>query len=262
MRDILFRIASSVRHVLTSRHTMGYGVHSPHLFYIARVLVPERSPYYCFDKVEALRQRLLRRQDKVMVTDFGTGQSGERRVCDIARRSLKDRRSAQFLFRLANFSGAERIVELGTCLGVTTAYLALPHPEAEVITFEGSETLAKIAKEGWKSLGVKNIEQITGNIDNTLPQWVAAEAKEPVDLIFIDANHTGEALLRYFQALLPVMSEQTVIVVDDIRYSRSMYEGWMNIVNHEQVTATMDMGEMGLVFMNRHWAKQTYKIRF
>lgn len=262
MRDILFRIGSSARHVLTSRHTMGYGIHSPYLFYIARALVPESSPYYCFDKVEALRQRLLRCRDKVVVKDFGTGRSGERRVCDIARKSLKDRRSAQFLFRLANFVGAERIVELGTCLGVTTAYLALPHPEAEVVSFEGSEVLAKIAKEGWNELGVKNIEQVVGNIDDTLPQWVDNEENEPVDLIFIDANHTGEALLRYFEMLLPVMSEQTVVVVDDIRYSRSMYAGWQKIVNHECVTATMDLGEMGLVFMRKHWRKQTYKIRF
>ena len=74
--DFLFRIGSFARYLLRSGNTLGYGIHSPHLFTIARVIVPEQAQYYCFGEIEAVRQELVRRRDSVTVVDYGKTPSG------------------------------------------------------------------------------------------------------------------------------------------------------------------------------------------
>ena len=259
IEELLFRIGSYARYFLASRNTLGYGIHSPHLFYIARAIVPERSPYYCFADIEHLRRDLLRDNRMVEVTDFGTGQSGTRPLREIARTSLKSRTEAQLLFRLVKLLHAKTVVELGTSLGITTAYLAMPDSKAQVLTFEGCRNLAALAREQWRKLSIGNIRVVEGSIDETLPHEMQKTGE--VDLAFIDANHTYEATMRYFSLLSAHAKESSIFVVDDIRHSRQMYKAWKAICGSERVTARMDLGTMGLLFFDRHYPKQTFTLR-
>ena len=303
--DWLFRIGSFARYLLRSGNTLGYGIHSPHLFTIARVIVPEQAQYYCFSEIEAVRQELVRRRDAIRVVDYGTGSlirskgertqttikadSGDKAVSyssvskadtsptlgeelrrvsreelrvvgEVARRSLMSREEAQMLFRLVNYEEAQMIVELGTCLGVTTAYLAKPRREAEVWTFEGSEALLEIAKSNWKRLGINNIHAVPGNIDETLETTVAGWEK-PVDFALIDANHCYDATVRYFDVLAKKATEKSVFAVDDIRRDKEMWRAWEAIGKREDVTARMDLGQMGLVFFDKHLPKEVFTLR-
>ena len=267
--DLWFRIGSYARFLLRSRNTMGYGIHSPYLFYIARTIIPETAKYYCFEEVERVRRELLRDKTEIGVEDFGIGgmqkessPSGnlmKRQVAEVAKVALKSQKEAQLLFRLVNLIKAETIVELGTSLGLTTAYLALPNKEAKVWTFEGSKELLKIAKQNWKRLGIENVEAVQGNLDETLER----EAKNwrKVDFAFLDANHRKETTIRYFDVLATHAGEKSLFVVDDIRYSREMWEAWKEIEKREDVTARMDLGSMGLVFFDKHFPRQTFRIR-
>ncbi len=257
--DFWFRLGSYARFLLRSRNTMGYGIHSPYLFYIARAILPETAAYYCFKDVERIRGELLRDKTEVSVEDFGVGGVGKRQVAKVAKVALKSSTEAQALFRLVNLVKAETVVELGTSLGVTTAYLALPNKGAKVWTFEGSKALLGIAKQNWKRLGIENIESVQGNIDETLVR--EAEKWGVVDFAFLDANHRKEATLRYFDVLAKHAGEKSIFAVDDIRYSREMWEAWEEIEKREDVSARMDRGTMGLVFFDKHFPKQTFRIR-
>lgn len=256
--DLWFRIGSYALFVLRSRNTMGYGIHSPYLFYIARTIIPETAKYYSFAEVERVRGEMLKRRDEVEAEDFGVGGSAKN-VGEIARRALKSSKEGQMLFRLVNLVKAETVVELGTSLGVTTAYLALPNKDAKVWTFEGSKALLGIAKQNWKRLGIENIEAVQGNLDETLVR--EAEKWGVVDFAFLDANHRKEATLRYFDVLAKHAGEKSIFAVDDIRYSREMWEAWEEIEKREDVSARMDLGSMGLVFFDKHFPKQTFRIR-
>ena len=256
--ELWFRIGSYALFMLCSRNTMGYGIHSPYLFYIARTILPETAKYYCFAEVERVRREMLGRKERPEVEDFGVGGS-TKSVGEIAKKALKSSKEAQALFRLVNLIKAETIVELGTSLGVTTAYLALPNKDAKVWTFEGSKALLDLAKQNWKRLGIESIQAVQGNLDETL----AREAKKwgVVDFAFLDANHRKEATLRYFDVLAAHAGEKSIFAVDDIRYSREMWEAWEEIEKREDVSARMDLGTMGLVFFDPHFPKQTFRIR-
>ena len=259
LRDKIFSSWAYVRHQSCANNTLGYGIHSPYLFNIARTILTSTEPYYAFEPIKALRRNLLSEEKTVYVEDFGTGRSGKRRVSDIARTSLKPRRESQLLMRLGVMQGARELLELGTSLGITSAYLASIDSRAHLTTFEGAPELAKTARAGWQQLGIQNITCIEGDINLTLPKW---QPEKPLDFVFIDANHTGESLLRYFELTQAHRNEHAIFAIDDIHASRDMEQAWERICKHKEVSATMDLYSMGLVFFDPNLEKKTYRIRF
>lgn len=273
MQDVLYRIWAQLRHRLTAWHTGGGGIHSPYLFYLVRMLMYDDNSYYCWDRIEERRRAMLRAQKEIEVEDWGTGRSRERRrrVCEIARGSLEKSRNVRILFRWLRFLGEGRggglnIVELGTSLGITTAYLASVGSKNKVITFEGSGAIADMAKMNWDKLGIANIQQVVGNIDETLSPTLAcasacANNKYNIDMAFIDANHTYEATMRYWRELVRYKGDKSIYVVDDIHYSREMERAWNEIKAREEVSSSMDLGDMGVLFFDKQYMKKHYRLR-
>ena len=253
-------IYNYILHSLTARNTKGYGVHSPFLFQLVRFVIYDKSVYYIFPEIEALRKALKQDKRVIHVQDFGTGKSSNRNVCDIATHSLKQARQAQLLYKIILFCKARQVLELGTSLGLTTAYLASSSSEIQCVSIEGSEEIVDVAKENFEKLRIKNIETETGNIDLILPQVL--ERYDRIDFVFIDANHRMPAVFDYFEQCVNKIHKKSVIVVDDIYWSAQMKEGWKLIKNHPKVTATIDLFQMGIVFFDTDLNKKHYKLRY
>lgn len=264
---IFHRICAFLGHRLTAWNTTGEGIHSPYLFQLVRFVLRDENSYYCFADIERRRELLLSCEDTLDVVDYGSAGSKEgthvkRRVCDIAKTHLESARVGQVLFRILNFMGEEQkrpleILELGTSLGVTTAYLASADSRNRVVTMEGSEAVLKVAQGIWRTLRLENIEWQVGNIDDTLYRY----ARERVDFAYVDANHTYEATMRYTDYLLDRMAEKGIIAIDDIHYSEEMERAWKELKQDPRVTTTMDVYHMGLIFVDPHYLKRHYKIR-
>lgn len=269
--NALYRARSYVRHQLTAWHTGGEGIHSPTLFYIVRMIVYDDNAYYAYPRIEQQRAALLRSTATVQQLDYGTGsdmpQAGTpiatlKRVADIARTHLESPKIAQLLYRLVNYlTEAERrpltVLELGTSLGITTAYLASPSPKNTVLTYEGASDVLDEAMAIWRTLGLTNIQPVVGNIDDTLPKT----CPKHIDLAYIDANHTREATMRYFRKLLPAMGSHSIMVFDDIHHSPEMEQAWREIQTFEQVTSTLDLYHVGIVLFNKHYIRKHYRLR-
>ena len=268
----LYRVRTWLRHYLTAWNTGGEGVHSPYLFEWVRMVMSDRHAYRIWEEIEGVRARMLWSEQVIEFVDYGSGvkQSGEqvideRKVKNIAKGSLAKAKYAQMLFRLVNWLGHQlregdkglTIVELGTSLGVTTAYLAGVDTRDKVYTYEGCEAVAKIANENWKLLGMSNIECFIGAIDEEVLQ----SGLERVDVAFVDANHTYEASMMYFDVLAQKVHEKSVVVMDDIHHSEEMERAWKDICADERVTSTIDLYQMGLVFFDKHYWKRNYKMR-
>ena len=268
----LYRVSSWLKHHLTAWNTGGEGVHSPYLFEWVRMVMSDTHAYNIWSDIEEVRLQLLASDEVVDFVDYGSGKRvlnnkvhDVRRVRDIAKGSLAKKKYAQMLFRLVNWLGHQlregngglTVVELGTSFGVTTAYLAGVDKNDKVYTYEGCEAVAKIAKENWKILGMNNIESRIGEIRE---EKLYSDIKN-VDVAFIDANHTYEATLKYFDVLASKVHEKSVIVVDDIHYTEEMEKAWIEICEDDRVTSTIDLYQMGLVFFDKHYWKRNYKMR-
>ncbi len=260
---ITYRIFSLLRHRLTANNTLGHGIHSPFLYDLVRHVMYDSNRYYCFQTIERERQQLLRDNHIIEVEDYGTAPSGPRRVCDVVSRSAEKSRVHQLIFKIANHIHARQVVELGTNVGIGTAYLASVASKAQVFSFEGSNELIKIAEDVWKRLGLRNIEVISGDINLTLPAFVEKqrESKQTLDLAFIDANHTYDATVNYFSGLASLAHSRTIIIVDDIHYNKEMYRAWKAIRDIDGVSATFDCYHIGIVFFDKQFEKREYRLR-
>lgn len=259
LKDGLYRAGACLKHRLTAKHTLGYGIHSPYLYYIVHFLFYDDNTYYCFSDIEKERARLLRATKSIYVQDYGTGTSSQRELRHIAATSLMPRREAQLLFRLLLYLKPKTVVELGTSLGITTSYLQKAVPHARVYTFEGSEAVAKEAEHVFEHLNLPDVHLVKGNIDDTLPAQL--QNLGTIDFALLDANHTEDATLRYFAQIVEKCGQKSVVVLDDIHYSASMGRAWKQIKKHPKVVASMDLYGMGIVFFDRQLLKQHYIIR-
>ena len=266
IRTGLYRVTSWVKHQFTARNTGGHGVHSPYLFEMIRMIIHDSNRFYVWDRIEQQRERLLRDERALVFVDYGSGAmvKGEervQRVCDIARKSLAQKKYAQLLARLVNWLGRSadglKIVELGTSLGVTTAYLAAMDSRSRVVTYEGCPAVAAMARETWEQLGLKNIVCCEGEID----AQKVAEEWDTVDMAFVDANHTYAGTRVYFNVLADKVHEKSVVVIDDIHGSEEMEQAWQEICADERVASTIDMYQMGMVFFDKHYWRRNYKMR-
>lgn len=262
-----YRILAFLKHFFTSWNTTGEGIHSPYLFELVRFILRDENAYYCFADIERRRGMLLACEDTLEVVDFGSqgapeGKLVQRRVCDIAKTHLESKQVGQALFRLVNWIGEREkrpleILELGTSLGVTTAYLAAADSRNRVMTMEGSGEVLRVAQGVWQTLRMENIEWIEGNIDDTLYK----RARKSIDVAYVDANHTYEATMRYVGYLLPKVPEKGVLILDDIHYSEEMESAWEELKNDARVTTSMDLYHVGLLFVDPHYLKRHYTIR-
>jgi predicted O-methyltransferase YrrM len=84
-----------------------------------------------------------------------------------------------------------------------------------------------------------------------------------VDFAFVDGNHRQEPTERYFQQILTKINNDSIIIFDDIHWSREMEQAWETIKKHPSVCCTVDLFFIGIVFFREEFREnQHFKIRF
>lgn len=254
-----------IHYYTTADNGNGHGVHSPFVFDFIVHVLNDKTGYPAYGRVEGLRRQLLTDEQLLTVEDFGAGSAlghtRQRKVAAIARHAAKSRKLSQLLFRIAHYYRPATILELGTSLGVSSAYLAMAHPGAKVVTGEGSGAVAEKARANFQQLALNNIQLVQGNFDDTLPAML--QQLGPVGLAFLDGNHRLEPTLRYFEQILSHTGEQSIVILDDIHWSDGMEQAWQQVKEHPAVTLTIDLFFVGLVFFRKDFkVKQHFSIRF
>lgn len=254
-----------LKYYFSSSNGKGHGTHSPFIFHFITNILNNKKQYKEYASVEELRSSLLANKTILEIEDFGAGsavnKTNKRTVSAIAKNSVKPKKFGQLLFRMVRAYKPAQILELGTSLGVTTAYLALADPESNLVTLEGAKSVADMARSNLATLGIKNASIQEGNFDDTLPGIL--NNVSVLDLVFIDGNHRREPTERYFQQLLTRVNNDTIIIFDDIHWSMEMEAAWHFIKNHPEVRCTIDLFFIGIVLFRKEFiAKQHFAIRF
>lgn len=259
---VLQFVSDYLKHRLTAKSR--HGTHSPFVYQLVDEVIYDFNSKSEYIGIENQRKKLLRDDTTLTVTDLGAGshlnKNRTKKVREIAKNALKTPKLAQLIFRLVKNSRPLNVIELGTCLGITTAYLSKAAPEAEIITIEGCPETAKKAYSSFQDLELENVELQVGNFDELLVRVI--ENLPQLDCVYIDGNHRKDATLNYFQWCLPKVHEHTLLIFDDIYWSEGMKEAWEEIKSHPKVTVTVDLFWIGLVYFKKGQVKEHFKIRF
>ncbi|MCE7996013.1 MAG: SAM-dependent methyltransferase [Roseivirga sp.] len=240
-----------------------HSLHSPFLYrFYTEVIKPDDKAG--FEQLEDLRKTLLSDSNKLQVVELGAGSridnGKNRKVADIVRHASTPPSFSRLLNRIITQQQFSTILELGTSLGLNTLYMQQACPYGTIYTLEGSPAIAERAKHHFDEFGASNIHIIEGNIDDTLG-LALAKAKQ-IDLAYLDANHCYEPTLRYFESILPKLHHQSIVVIDDIHWSKEMNKAWKELIKHPGVSLSVDLFEGGLLFFDREIKKEHYVLSF
>ncbi|MEZ5174398.1 MAG: class I SAM-dependent methyltransferase [Bacteroidia bacterium] len=235
-------------------------VHSPFMFSLYQDVIRNTRQYYIFEEIEEERKRLLQDSELLSNNDPGAGSRGvkPRTVSEIAAVSLVRPAYGRMLFKLVQHFQYKNMLELGTSLGISGAYLAAAAADANLITIEGREEISRKAAETFGRLGLRNITQIQGLFENTLE--TALQQLKNVDLVYLDGDHRGEAVKQHVKTILPFLSKNALIVVDDIRWSPSMWQAWQELKKMPEFEVTADLLRMGLLFKRPGQASEDFTL--
>jgi predicted O-methyltransferase YrrM len=240
-----------------------HGLHSPFVYDLYSKVISDEKSYYAYEVVESLRAKLLLSDETIVTKDFGTGQGAypqTKKISFIARRFATKKRYGQLLFRLINYFQPTCVLELGTSLGLATAYMASACRSATVYSLEGCDETAAAASKNLNRIKLNNVTVVTGEFDQTLPSVLYNIP--PPDFIFLDGNHRYEATLKYFELCMQKVKPTTVMVFDDIHWSKDMVQAWNKIKSDKRVTVSVDLFRFGLVFFHGGQAKEDFTLRY
>jgi predicted O-methyltransferase YrrM len=259
MKQLFFRISSYLQYLLNAKGPNR--IHSPFVFKLYMEVILSEQEFYSFKKFSELFQENLKNHQPVSALKTGSRRpTGSTPVSVIASKSVLPEKYQRLLFRLVYHLKPKTVLELGTSLGITTLYLAAPDSTSRVISLEGNSHLIPLASQNFKNAALKNIALINGLFSEVLPETL--NSIDTLDFVFLDGDHRYESTIEYVQMLLPKLHANSVLVLDDIHWSSDMQKAWKAVQQMPEVTVTLDLYRLGLVFFRTGQVKQHFRLKF
>lgn len=238
-----------------------YSLQSPLLFRIYTELLDYISTRKKLDlDIEAYRKSLTDSVEIIEILDLGAGSkkvnTKKRKVADITRYSTSNRETAQLIQFFCTMTPAETVVELGTCVGISTQYLERV-TNGRLATFEGANELVRLANMKLKS---PKVDFFVGNMSQTLPEYL--KNVSCIDFALIDANHTYAGSMDFINLILGRIHSKSIIVIGDIHWSVEMESAWKKITQFPEVKLSLDFYEVGVIFFDFPGDKTQYILDF
>jgi predicted O-methyltransferase YrrM len=165
----------------------------------------------------------------------GGARKQETRILNVLEEMLVDQYSAMLsvppedgrvLRLLAEATGAKHIVEIGTSNGYASIWfcLALRTTSGKLTTFEIDARRASLARQNFERAGVDKLVTI---IEGDAHEKVTM-IKEPIDIVFIDADKDG--YLDYLNKLLPLVRPGGLILAHNTTDVGSQMQDYLEAI--------------------------------
>ncbi len=188
--------------------------------------------------------------------DFGAGSrklQTIRKVNEVYKSAATKGAFLQVLSQLSGYYKPKNVLELGTSLGVGT--FALTYDSERVVTVDACPITQQFAKKYFPETTAK-----VAFVNDTFQHFIENDSTI-YDLIFIDGHHDGEALRNYLNLLEKNSHDETIFILDDIRWSSSMVIAWNEIILDNHYHLSLDLFKFGIVMKRHHQNKQHFVVR-
>jgi predicted O-methyltransferase YrrM len=210
--------------------------------------------YYFDDHIDFLLSKLKSSEQEIITTDLGAGSKVHKEklktVSQISKSAVSSIWQLKCLFNLSQFYKPKLVLELGTSLGISALHFANGYQKSRVISIEGDPAIATLAQANFNEFQASNIRLVVGNFDDKLVQ-VLSELDE-VDMVFLDGNHRKLATLEYLDLIVPKLSSEAIVIVDDIYWSSDMKSAWDTILAKYDFDLGIDLFHFGILFKNKN----------
>src|ERR1035437_1597563 len=229
------------------------------------------------DEIELLRMKLESSTEKILLTDYGARKIPDPEVYDeeiekgrivnsTVGAKCKSCSELYFwvliLFKLIRKFKLSSCIELGTCMGISASFQASAlqlNGNGKIVTLEGADSLASIAKKNFLVLDLNNIDVVVGRFQDTLHKVLKENG--PIDYAFIDGHLDGIATINYFEQIISFCKNKAILIIDNISWSPSMKKAWKIIEADERIKITLNLRQLGICIIDSERVeKQSYRI--
>jgi len=166
----------------------------------------------------------------------------------LARNVAVPERWGVFLHLCANASVPGAMLELGSSVGISGAYLAASPSCNRFVTIEGSPAMARVAQETLEVCGTPGTvirAPFDEGLDRAFAQLDAEGAR--LTLAYVDGHHDEHATLHYVERLLPRLQPDALVVLDDIYLYPDMWRAWQRVASLPGFTTVLDVGRFAVI---------------
>jgi len=156
----------------------------------------------------------------------------------------------ELLFSLVRKLKPKSFLELGTCIGISGAYVTAGlemNNKGKMLTLEHFLPLVPVANRTFKDLNFSRAIVLGGEIDSIL--FKAFDELAPIDIAFDDHIHEEKPVLKNFDLIYPFLNEVAVYLFDDIDHNVEMKRAWKNIQNDKRANITISLA-LGVPYMH------------
>jgi predicted O-methyltransferase YrrM len=213
------------------------------------------------ERIEVERKRLQNCREPLIDGSLGEGGLYDKGLTiQQACAASKSPKQALLLFLLARFMRPSNIIELGTNVGISSAYIAaglmLNGKNCTIATLDASPYRQRLAKEVHCNLAVDNISYVEGLFKDTLGTSLVALGS--IDFAFIDGHHQYQPTLDYFEEILKFSAPNAVFVFDDIRWSEGMKKAWSQIQSDDRLGLIVNLCSVGVCVRRQEEISQRF----
>ena len=224
-----------------------YDIHSPYLFALVESLMDQKL-YYAMSEIEPYRDRYKTNSTQIKLLDFGAGgNSGKlKTVAQIVKTASSRPQKCRFIFNLVKYFQPESILELGTNLGIATAYMSMAHSNSKLYTVEADPGIVEHAEELFSNLNIKQRIEV---INTSFQTFFRNENKiiDSIDFAFVDGDHSFESTIDTVSRLMRNSQDRKVLILDDIYWSKPMHEAWIKIKDKYSDCLFIELMHMGII---------------
>jgi len=246
-----------------------HGIHSPFVYdFVDKCLTIKLDENFISAR-KSLQKSLISNHELIQTEDAGAGSrtlGRIRSVQSIYKKACCKGVYADLLYQLAHHYQPKTILELGTSLGIGTMHLAAGYRDAQVISVDACKDTLKEAKKNLAFMGLmyadperkSQVQLIHTKFEEYLS---AADPKPCFDLVYIDGHHLGRPLVKYLKLLKSCTHENTIFLLDDIRWNDDMQLYWKKLVGSKRYHLSLDLFRMGILIPRPQQQKEHFLIR-
>ncbi|MCS7018787.1 MAG: hypothetical protein RMJ87_12415 [Cytophagales bacterium] len=250
-------LVNYLRYLLSAKTL--HHIHSPFVYRLHSQIVLPRKQYYDFELLRQFFRPLT--IDKTTISNLGAVEVSKfffrPTVSAIIQNFEPSQRVAELLYKLVDFLHPQTILVAGCNAGVAIHYLAKGWHKSKLVGIEPCQPLAQLTE---KTASAFSQVQIL-HADWQEGIQTAAQFSPVLDLIWLNTRH-AESMYFVWKNCLPILHHQGAAVFHLRCRTSAMEQMWQQIIAEERVRFSIDLWEVGMVFIDNRQPKQHFVLRW
>ena len=218
--------------LIRHHRSKGHGIHSPFAFNFVRFVLREKSPYYCYDDIDELRQAVI----EVMREHWP-----HRRVA-----SFKD---LKMLFRITNFFNPQHILQVGTGYGLTAATMLNVSSTSELYLYEPS--LGSYPVVGNVLAPYLDSIESYNSLSLATRDYDKARTSNETSFVVVNSIPQPDVAQELTQYLCGLMNDDCVIVFRNLSRSDAMKQLWTSLKQSMKCGQSFTNEKVGVIVVQK-----------